>query len=134
MSGKRMQAGELFGLAANTLMVVGGILLFLSMAGKVVANMFWTPSIFFSVLKLPGTGLVGTVLASQALFSPLVVLVIMSLWLLALQAWCWFLVWPVTRGWAGRTRLLYFLISLIPIFGPAGAYSLMQTQEELEVD
>ena len=134
MSGNRLQASEDFACVANTLLIVDGILVFLSLVSRVVVNYLWTPLVFFSVFKLPGTGLLGAVLNPQALFSPIMITMLMWIWPIVVQIWAWFLIWPVMRGWEMRTKLMYFLISLIPIFGPAGAYNLMKTQEELAVD
>jgi hypothetical protein len=115
-------------------LIVDGILMFLSLAGRIVAHMRWAPMVFLSVFRLPGTGLLGAVMTPQALFSPLFITVFMSLWPVLVQVWCWFLIWPVMRHWQARTRLMYFLIALIPIFGPAGAYNLMKTQEDFALD
>jgi hypothetical protein len=134
MSGKREQASEDFGWVANTLLAVDSMLVFLSLVSRIVIHKTWVPMVFFSVFRLPGTGLLGTVLNPQALFSPMLILFIFLFWPIAVQVWCWVLIWPVMRGWETRTKLMYFLISLIPIFGPAGAYNLMKTQEELAVD
>ncbi len=134
MSGNRLKASQDFCAVATALLAVDSAIVLLSLAGKIWAHQPWANMVFLLVFRLPGTGLTGAVMNPQALFSPITITLLMTLWPILIQGWCLFLIWPVLRGWPWQTRWMYFLINLIPIFGPAGAYTLMKTQEDLALD
>ncbi len=131
---RRFVASQAFAAAAYALMAVDTALVLLSLACKLVAHQPWVTVVYLSVFRLPGAGLPAALLTPQALFAPLTTLAVMSLWPLAMQVWCLWLMIPVMQGWKWQSRLVYTVIAFVPIFGPAGAHTLMKTQENLLLD
>ena len=116
---------------AHATLALDVLLTLVFLAARLAAPPAWPQMLFLDVFRLEGMGFLAALLTPQPLFSPLGVAAASLAAPLVLQAGALALLWRVVRNLRLRARVLYPLIGLLPMFGPAAAGALLESLEDL---
>lgn len=121
-----------FGFAAKVTLAWTCALALLALGTAALAKTPWPQLVFLNLFRQPGMGLLTVVLTPQPLFSPIPMVLVATLGPLCMQGLSLWSCWQRVGRWTIRSRFVYVCFSLVPVFGPIAAYTLMQSWGDLD--
>ncbi|MCK5241892.1 hypothetical protein KAR34_05515 [bacterium] len=104
----------------------------MSSLAQLVAKTPWPQKLFLDLFQAPGMGLPSVVMQSQALFSPIMNVIYVTFLPLALHILALVVLWSMTWQWNMKARVVYFCMSLVPVFGPIATQTIMKSLGEMK--
>lgn len=94
----------------------------------------WPQVAFLSEFKDPRIAFFVVILNPQPLFSPILVPLVVSMFPLVFHIVAFFLLHELLKPWQTKSKILYYCIVAVPVFGPFATQTLMKTLGDLVDD
>jgi hypothetical protein len=104
----------------------------MSSLAQLIVKTPWPQKLFLGVFQGPGMGLPSVVLQPNPLFSPIMILVYVTVLPLFLHILALVVLWTMTWQWNMKARIVYFCLALVPVFGPIATQTIMKSLGEIK--